>query len=216
VNDRFLFRGRADGVWYRGSLHVCKQTNHHHIIGDFAGDETHFLNLSPCELVEADPTTVGQCTGLKCKNGTLVFEGDILGYRDSLFRVAWDATGGRFLGFTDIGNPDGRICYITDELGKYAEIIGNIHDNPELLKGHYWDIRRECEREIELLTETPPIPEKRIDTADKYAIIADFLTSLNNELGIEKGWLNCENDPCVNDMLEAMERRLREWKKEPD
>lgn len=71
--------------------------------------------------------TVGQYTGLIDKNGTKIFEGDIL--KSSLgwiYSVEWEKEG-RFLGFT----KDRRIIYVNRE--PKAEIIGNIYDNPELL-----------------------------------------------------------------------------------
>ena len=84
------------------------------------------------------PETVGQFTGLFDKNGKKIFEGDIV--RDS--------TGHEFghvefsNGFWRVFNDDveeflsnwARHAY-SKKLGQYikAEIIGNIHDNPELL-----------------------------------------------------------------------------------
>ena len=91
----------------------------------------------PAEFVEVDPSTVGQYTGLKDKHGKKIFEGDILGSRyDDLYPddvaievVTWLRNGW----YIQQGNnlPD-ALC----EYGvlPYSEVIGNIHDNPELLK----------------------------------------------------------------------------------
>lgn len=81
------------------------------------------------------PETVGQYTGLCDKNGTKIFEGDILsahlddGYpeNETILEVVWHNNGwygknGKF--FDDFDNG----------FEKYFEVIGNIHDNPELLK----------------------------------------------------------------------------------
>ncbi len=82
--------------------------------------------------------TVGQYTGLTDKSGTKIFEGDILIYTDkdqdkSTHKVFWSDTRLAFYA-----------CYTRyPELYGYAsnfnkddiEVIGNIHDNPELLKG---------------------------------------------------------------------------------
>ena len=78
------------------------------------------------------PETVGQYTGLDDKNGKDIFEGDIL--KDSLgwvCLVKWDDSNGRFLGYHKKPRGDTYVCYVG---GKPAqEIIGNIHDNPELM-----------------------------------------------------------------------------------
>ena len=67
------------------------------------------------------PETVGQYTGLTDKNGKKIFEGDIL-------KSAWGYKGA--VDFEDILYAKGE-CLFNEE----CEIIGNIHDNPELLKG---------------------------------------------------------------------------------
>lgn len=98
------------------------------------------------EQYEVDPATVGQYTGLKDKNGTDVWEGDIFkedgrGIVRSVFRVP----GG--LAFED--NPvsfgyDHRSplypyspiaeAQSVSWMAQCCKVIGNIHDNPELLK----------------------------------------------------------------------------------
>lgn len=78
-----------------------------------------------------DPTTIGQYTGLTDKSGAKIFEGDIC--RSSLgllFTVEWDKENARFLGFTT--EHECRLVYVGRE--PKVEIVGNIHDNPGLLK----------------------------------------------------------------------------------
>lgn len=76
-------------------------------------------------------STVGQYTGLTDERDQKIFEGDILQAHDGrIFCVEWDDENGRFLGFTI--ERERRIVYVGRE--PKAKIIGNIHDNPELLE----------------------------------------------------------------------------------
>ena len=78
-----------------------------------------------------------QYTGLKDKNGKEIYEGDIFIHKNNhKFVVQWDED--RFIGLDNKRNGDGYCCYISscDELGNSAiEVIGNIYENPELMKG---------------------------------------------------------------------------------
>ena len=76
------------------------------------------------------PETVGQFTGLTDKNGTKIFEGDIVRVGGDVYACCWDE-----------GNVEFSLSNKKESFGiAYAatpcmEVIGNIHDNPELLEG---------------------------------------------------------------------------------
>ena len=81
---------------------------------------------------EVDPETVGQYTGVPDKNGTKIFEGDIveiLTENEEIGVVEYDDGGFQI-------ESDGFIVdFHTNINGTDLEVIGNIHDNPELLEG---------------------------------------------------------------------------------
>lgn len=91
--------------------------------------------------------TIGQYTGLKDKNGTKIFENDIVGgYPHGNVVVRWNDEWACFesysteIHFDEDGEPFEK--YITTLFSNDLkdcfnewEVIGNIHDNPELLKG---------------------------------------------------------------------------------
>ena len=86
----------------------------------------------PVELVEVDPSTVGQYTGLKDKNGDRIFEWDIVqahfrtNHSKQIFRVTFDD--GMFIFNNGYVKLPVRGIY-------RIKVIGNVHDNPEFMKG---------------------------------------------------------------------------------
>ena len=118
----FLFRGKRtdNGEWITDSETYIRDGD-----GIWLSDE----NLN---VVTVIPETVGQYTGLIDKNGMKIFEGDILTIENEGVYAAIKY------------NESNAAFYVEDEdhedyLGEAWEtdvvIIGNIHDNPELLKG---------------------------------------------------------------------------------
>lgn len=76
--------------------------------------------------------TVGQYTGLTDKNGTKIFEGDIVKYGDTVHDVVFEQRNGTaYFGLVYSTLETLSFGYYQDL--KQIEVIGNIYDNPELL-----------------------------------------------------------------------------------
>ena len=88
---------------------------------------------------EVIPETIGQYTGLKDKNGKEIYEGDIIGCHNPNIKhlIFYNEKQGRFMAALngDIENDYINVCGLDDSRWNASkEVIGNIHDNPELIK----------------------------------------------------------------------------------
>jgi len=126
-----LFRGQYDkDMWIEGNTIV---TNDGTFIY-FGNGHAYWNNAEQCmqveNLLKVEPETVGQFTGLLDMNGKKIFEGDIfsLGDPNILYIVQWHDTG--FSGKQIRSTSYVGLSYWRDRI----EIVGNIHDNPELLE----------------------------------------------------------------------------------
>lgn len=119
------FRGRAkhNEVWYFGNYFDSKYVT----TGTIVDDESNFN-------IDIDKSTLGQFTGLFDKNGNEIYEGDIVSgaYGQMLVYFGKIVCEGYGFQWKPI-NEDSSKESITGFIDEY-EVIGNIHDNPELLK----------------------------------------------------------------------------------
>ena len=121
MSREILFRGYSTAYrkWFYGDLLHCSD-------GLRISNEESFVAVSE--------KTVGQFTGLTDKNGKKIFEGDIVSFvdYDKLVFVGvieyWKEVAMFVVRF-----KHGANSFIDSRLSK-IEVIGNIHDNPELLK----------------------------------------------------------------------------------
>jgi uncharacterized phage protein (TIGR01671 family) len=142
MSDRYLFKAKRvdNGEQIVGGLvkygFVGKEK--YYIIPDYASD---------LYAIEIDPNTICQCTGLTDKNGNLIWENDIVKdlFSDACAQIKYgsyqscfDSTKTEHVGFYVDWSGKCAKRYRKD-LGYWinmvnAEVIGNIFDNPELIK----------------------------------------------------------------------------------
>lgn len=150
----------VNGEWIRGEWVEGNYIYLHKTTYCFEGDTEHdkeneihqivFEQMTDWDLpnkhlkVDVIPETVGQYTGLTDKNGMKIFEGDIIRFDENLYTVQrecdtpggyWAETGYilKHIGWSDYTSFTSTIDDWENECQIF--IIGNIHDNPELLGG---------------------------------------------------------------------------------
>lgn len=135
MEDRYLYRAKRsdNGEWVEGNILLDIEKN--------KPFETY--RIYPIDYVDicriVDKTTICQCTGLKDKNGKLIWENDIVGYWDTysaesglaeadcIGQVVWDD---ETMSFQVTNRLSAESYEVLDE----CSVIGNIFDNPELLE----------------------------------------------------------------------------------
>ncbi len=139
MGDRYLSKAKRvdNGKWVEGYLIVDEKDYSKYFIGFVLGTNE---DGTPHDLdvVQVDPSTICQCTGLKDKNGKLIFENDICDRKEEYPEIVKYNNGDWTLDYSYSKGKESGYCYCN--LGfyalerKYVEVIGNIFDNPELLE----------------------------------------------------------------------------------
>ena len=130
-----LFRGKRldNGEWIEG--YYVRATHHWHKHGVhedwiIAGAAANGGWFAIHERRAVDPATVGQYTGLTDMQGVKIFEGDVVTMAEEYGKIEYSETEAMFQVVFDTWCTDFDHYFGTD-----FEVIGNIHDNPELLEG---------------------------------------------------------------------------------
>lgn len=144
MQDRFKFRyvfkkdfGGKTGICYKMpifNLDTITDENFNKIVKSYIDYDYKLISIE-------------QCTGLKDKNGKLIYEGDILKYTSKPtntqknnpeykpftenYSVVWEDF---YTGY-NLRNKEKVNCFNLGIMTKDCEIIGNIYENPELLEG---------------------------------------------------------------------------------
>ena len=145
MEDRYLYKakttpkekGEFNNVWVTGNLIVSNGKYYIHPAGNVVNvkNETGRIIV----MHEVIPDTICQCTGLKDKNGKLIWENDVVGFWDTystengqaemdcIGKVVWDD---ETISFQVTNRLSAESYEVLDE----CSVIGNIFDNAELLE----------------------------------------------------------------------------------
>ena len=138
MNDRYLYKAKRKhdskffkkGEWVDGAYYIEPYTDKCFII------QWNSTGLGFNEFIEVDEESVCQCTGLKDKNGKLIWENDIMvAHLDDIFpedatytRVVWNNNG-----FCTKEQVSDGVFPLDKFDQENFEVCGNLFDNPELI-----------------------------------------------------------------------------------
>jgi uncharacterized phage protein (TIGR01671 family) len=138
MEDRYLYKakttpkekGEFNNVWVTGNLIVSNGKYYIHPVGNVVNVKNEIGRI--IVMHEVIPDTICQCTGLKDKNGNLIWENDIVNTQCGKAIVVWDKAEWRIKWIKDaIWRKD--LHFWTNEDDWKCEVIGNIFDS-ELLQ----------------------------------------------------------------------------------
>lgn len=141
---KFRAKDTLERNWYIGSYVFTNDNKNDPFRGGPFKESHRIIFYSSCDWnmggwndVEIDPSTLGQYTGLKDKNGKEIYEGDIIRSFDSsgeaiLHCIVWEEA--RFVALFKGRNFSSKCFLKQDWLDEFEkEVIGNIYDNKNLL-----------------------------------------------------------------------------------
>ena len=163
MEDRYLFKAKRldNGEWVEGHYITNEKDHNHAYIGYLFGVVDGMVHDT--DIVEVIPSTLCQCTGLKDKNGKLIWENDIVDFlvHKGIVKYECGSFGIAYRECIDWEEIESNICPVTgcdnalyacendnfislweiywnfndeDNSVNTVEVIGNIFDNQELLE----------------------------------------------------------------------------------
>ena len=144
MEDRYLFKGKRidNGEWVTGNLiqnPFFKGVRSW--ISSEQEDKTRLRSISRTQAlwnsIEVDSSTICQCTGLKDKNGKLIWENDIMVAhldKDNPEDITYVIVAWRENGWVTIENGSDDLNPIDDFTTENFEVVSTRFDNPELLE----------------------------------------------------------------------------------
>ena len=138
MEDRYLYKakttpkekGEFNNVWVTGNLIVSNGKYYIHPVGNVVNVKNEIGRI--IVMHEVIPDTICRCTGLKDRNGNLIWENDIVNTQCGKAIVVWDKAEWRIKWIKDaIWRKD--LHFWTNEDDLKCEVIGNIFDS-ELLQ----------------------------------------------------------------------------------
>ena len=145
MENRYLYKvkttpkekGEFNNVWVIGNLIVSNGKYYIHPVGNIVNVKNEIGRI--IAMHEVIPSTICQCTGLKDKNGKLIWENDVIRFWDTystengqaemdcIGKVVWDD---ETISFQVTNRLSSESYEVLDE----CSVIGNIFDNPKLLE----------------------------------------------------------------------------------
>lgn len=128
----------------RGNFRVWDNKDNRYDYGDFFittdGEllkdvGSYSVEVWRCEHNEPGRYIVEWCTDLKDKHDNYIYEGDVVKWVGYEVKLGRQVRPEKTICINDYVKDTYRIFCITEGTGQTVEIIGNIHDNPELLEG---------------------------------------------------------------------------------
>lgn len=141
MEDRYLFKAKRvynGGKWVQG-YYVKGLDMYDKEVHLIFGPNTMFYSSGETDgWYKVDPSTICQCTGLKDKNGNMIWENDICDRKEQYPEIVKYCNGDWTLDYSYVSNKKSGANYCNlgfyTEERKCVEVIGNIFDNPELLE----------------------------------------------------------------------------------
>ena len=140
MENRYLYKAKRtdNGEWVTGFYVKGSDMYGEEVHVIFETDAIFYSHGETDGFAEINPATICQCTGLKDKNGKLIWENDVCDRKEEYPEIVKYNKGDWTLDYSYSEDRESGYCYCN--LGFYVlrrkcvEVIGNVFDNPELLE----------------------------------------------------------------------------------